>query len=735
MTIHTTNDRCQIVFQKVRATFAVSWDLHSFILNRFWRIAVPVDKDTALSGMYVLKYAHCVLNSNLHAATTEDVNDNFQSIVRDNDLFAFGQEDIEKMRLNCIDFLLRLTVKFRTVRAPTPPYLQHIEKDIAVPGPKVYTVDQDDHYDFVSEEDDFGDACQTDEDEDSDHSSICDDESYTTDGLNENAYFGTTESELPIDYDVGKMLSVGDEIMYRPTADVCYGRIRRATIRTIDTQSQKSPRVVLQNGEVLDPVEHMVCRTKMCITSMDQTLTNPSQGWFQLKQFYLQPGSISIGLPGVGRGRKRIRASEGITRPTQKEYLKGNRKHIQFMRSIMAYPTFPWTADGSKEYYDAIDTINRCYRQMLDIGSPDKFKPEIASASDLAKFRKARKSMQHSYNQSKRLKLGLRVPTEYVPDPRNHVNDPARCLQTQRERITKEEILKFEHEMKSLNIRTCKHCLENKIVRRLYVHSNSTDYICPQCKDRNDPNYFLNNNLHPIWYAKDSDGNDVLDRKGNRIPQFSIPRELKDLTYAEQLLIRRYAPIIPSIHLSNGVYGSKGHCVAFPQDITGVCDELPRRKEAVVTVIRYIGNKDTSAVYPTLLKVNRNRVILALKWLKRHNPLYKNIRISEGNLGWMNGKAEANIASEAEVLHMKKMSTRTKILEEEEEYVSPAHKETVEASKYGLPMETMHANETDSVPSGNEAQMVKELIGVARESGQMKKMMDFPPIDHDSPIS
>jgi hypothetical protein len=29
-----------------------------------------------------------------------------------------------------------------------------------------------------------------------------------------------------------------------------------------------------------------------------------------------------------------------------------------------------------------------------------------------------------------------------------------------------------------------------------------------------------------------------------------------------------------------------------------MCDELPHRKEQVLVFIRYIGNKDTSAVYP-----------------------------------------------------------------------------------------------------------------------------------------
>ena len=64
----------------------------------------------------------------------------------------------------------------------------------------------------------------------------------------------------------------------------------------------------------------------------------------------------------------------------------------------------------------------------------------------------------------------------------------------------------------------------------------------------------------------------------------------------------------------------KGHCVTFPQDITHMCDELPNRKETILVFIRYIGNKDTSAVYPKSMRVNRRNVIKALLWLKKTQP-------------------------------------------------------------------------------------------------------------------
>jgi hypothetical protein len=112
---------------------------------------------------------------------------------------------------------------------------------------------------------------------------------------------------------------------------------------------------------------------------------------------------------------------------------------------------------------------------------------------------------------------------------------------------------------------------------------------------------------------------------------------------AEKLLIQRYANFVPSIHLSNGTFALNGHCITFSQDITEMCNELPLRKEAVVVFIRYIGNKDTSAVYSKSLRVNKQNVLEALLWLKKHNAHYASITINDSNLDWMNGQNEVNI--------------------------------------------------------------------------------------------
>jgi hypothetical protein len=98
-------------------------------------------------------------------------------------------------------------------------------------------------------------------------------------------------------------------------------------------------------------------------------------------------------------------------------------------------------------------------------------------------------------------------------------------------------------------------------------------------------------------------------RRGKN-PHFEIPQELKRLTVAEWLLSQRCATFVPSVHLSNDTFALKGHCVTFPQDITQMCNELPHRKEQELVFIRYIGNKDTSAVVVGRLDLYRTKVLL-----------------------------------------------------------------------------------------------------------------------------
>ncbi len=56
--------------------------------------------------------------------------------------------------------------------------------------------------------------------------------------------------------------------------------------------------------------------------------------------------------------------------------------------------------------------------------------------------------------------------------------------------------------------------------------------------NRKDPKYFLRNNLHPVWYEVDDNGQFVKDKYGNKIPHFECPIELIKMSMAEKLLIQ-----------------------------------------------------------------------------------------------------------------------------------------------------------------------------------------------------
>jgi hypothetical protein len=184
----------------------------------------------------------------------------------------------------------------------------------------------------------------------------------------------------------------------------------------------------------------------------------------------------------------------------------------------------------------------------------------------------------------------------------------------------------------------------------------------------------------------------------------------------------KMANYVPSIHLSNGTFALKGHCVIFPQDITSMCNELPLRKETMLVFIQYIGNKDTSAVYPKSLQVNRKNILEAILWLKKHNPFYADVSIKEENLDWMHWEEEVSIATNAFELKTKN-SKQYKIITGKSEYTSPAQNTGLEVgqnitddNKFNptdLDISTMHANQSGPLPTGTNAEIIKSFIDIA----------------------
>ena len=76
--------------------------------------------------------------------------------------------------------------------------------------------------------------------------------------------------------------------------------------------------------------------------------------------------------------------------------------------------------------------------------------------------------------------------------------------------------------------------------------------------------YSYENKLLPTWKTK------------NNIIKYTLPSELQHLTLAEKILIQCVSPLVPVVHIKNGILGTRGHVVSFFQDTSGICTELPR---------------------------------------------------------------------------------------------------------------------------------------------------------------
>ena len=189
-------------------------------------------------------------------------------------------------------------------------------------------------------------------------------------------------------------------------------------------------------------------------------------------------------------------------------------------------------------------------------------------------------------------------------------------------------ICDFENQMKQTHHHYCNMC---KCVS-LMMDMSKKENICKECSSKSE-NYYIENNLLPIWY----------DEYGKI--QYFIPDELNELTDAEKMLIQRVSPFIPLHHIKNGTMGIKGHVCSFPQDISSICNTLPRLPSDVTIVkmihsyLPEIGGEPCQKVFT----VRKYKVISALKWLKNHHKGYKDITISDENLDWMGNADEKEL--------------------------------------------------------------------------------------------
>ena len=144
-------------------------------------------------------------------------------------------------------------------------------------------------------------------------------------------------------------------------------------------------------------------------------------------------------------------------------------------------------------------------------------------------------------------------------------------------------------------------------------------FVCSNCKkDRRHKNYFLQNNLQPVWF----------DNNGS--VQWKVPIQLRGLSLQEELLIQKSAPFIPVIHLYNGSLGLKGHCVVFERESDGDICKLPRAESDTVCFNRQYGTKEGGKEQRQMpLVVRRKNVMDALNVLKEIHSCYNDVCIDK----------------------------------------------------------------------------------------------------------
>lgn len=161
--------------------------------------------------------------------------------------------------------------------------------------------------------------------------------------------------------------------------------------------------------------------------------------------------------------------------------------------------------------------------------------------------------------------------------------------------------LAFEEDMGSLKWKVCGKCKEKRFASKLLQKT--------QCTHRN-----------KCWEYSSL----------NDMDPGEVPEELKGLTFIEEQVIARVHPMIMVYKLKGHQYGYKGNVICFSQDVQQFATTLPHKISDLnsIVCIKYKGLSDKYHEF----QIRSERVKRALKWLKKFNPHYKNITISEENL-------------------------------------------------------------------------------------------------------
>ena len=222
---------------------------------------------------------------------------------------------------------------------------------------------------------------------------------------------------------------------------------------------------------------------------------------------------------------QRERTSEGLTDSMIRAKDHKSKRLRCRLNKDANYIRFTWVEFMSKDYFKVIDAINDCYKKMLEIGKcTEVFRPAGGGQPDILMAKSKKEFMREKENISRRYnryvstgapRLSISIDVEIVPDPRKHANSK-QPMPTEREMLIKEQILEHEFITNNLNIVKCKVCLECHIQNNVLPDHES--YTCKKCHKRKDPDYYMKNNLHPVWFEVNKDGSNKLDLSGKKSP-------------------------------------------------------------------------------------------------------------------------------------------------------------------------------------------------------------------------
>ena len=232
---------------------------------------------------------------------------------------------------------------------------------------------------------------------------------------------------------------------------------------------------------------------------------------------------------------QRERTSEGLTNNMRRAKDITSKLLRCQLNSNANYIRFDWVEFMRTEYFKVIDAINDCYKKMLEIGKyAEVFRPiggrqpDILTAKSKVEFQKTKKNIILRYNRyvtTGAPRLSISIDVKIVPDPRKYANSK-KPMPTEREILVKEQILEHEFTANNLNIVKCNVCLECHIQKNVLPDHES--YICKKCHTQKDPDYFMKNNLHPVWFEVNKDGSNKLDSSGKKFPILASHMNLKD---------------------------------------------------------------------------------------------------------------------------------------------------------------------------------------------------------------